>query len=381
MTSDEAPVFRDTGAMLAALRPAEPVYCVHPSVYREAAQRFLEGFPGRVLYAVKANDAPEVLASLHESGIEHFDCASLTEIERVKSIAPNAHCYLMTPVRLPGSARRAQQDHGVRHFLIDHASGLAPLLDEIEVAESIVFVRMAVSHPSAVENLSSKFGAPPPDVPGLLRAVADCGAEPALAFNVGSGVRSPDAYAHGIDVACDALAGFGRSVRLVDIGGGFPHTYPGFEAPPLDAYFDVIESAASALPLAEGGEILAEPGRALAAGGLSAVVRVLLRKNDRLYLSDGIYGAFWELRFDGHKQYPVRAFRGSEQLEGDLRSFSLYGPTCDSNDVFPEPVMLPSAVDVGDHLEFTSIGAYSLSGRTGFNGFAGHAIVSLESTR
>ena len=43
-----------------------------------------------------------------------------------------------------------------------------------------------------------------------------------------------------------------------------------------------LRDAATALPMQEGGEILAEPGRALSAPGLSAVVEVLLRKDRRL---------------------------------------------------------------------------------------------------
>ena len=51
------------------------------------------------------------------------------------------------------------------------------------------------------------------------------------------------------------------------------------------------------------------PGRVLSAPGLSAITRVLLRKTDSVYLNDGMYGAFWELRFKGHLGYPCRAYR------------------------------------------------------------------------
>ena len=61
------------------------------------------------------------------------------------------------------------------------------------------------------------------------------------------------------------------------------------------------------MPLAEHAEILGEPGRALAAPGMSAIVEVCLRKEQRLYLNDGMYGIFWELRFKGHDRFPVKA--------------------------------------------------------------------------
>src|SRR5690606_32656583 len=113
--------------------------------------------------------------------------------------------------------------------------------------------------------LSSKFGAPPEEIPALLAAIAAAGAEPALAFNVGTGVTSPEAYAYAIGLAREVLARSEVAVRLVDVGGGFPKSYPGFAVPPLAEYFSAIRTAAAGLPLAAGGEILGEPGRALAA--------------------------------------------------------------------------------------------------------------------
>jgi ornithine decarboxylase len=57
-------------------------------VYRATAQAFLQGFPGRVLYAVKANDDPDVVECLRDGGVSHFDCASLAEIALVRRLCP-----------------------------------------------------------------------------------------------------------------------------------------------------------------------------------------------------------------------------------------------------------------------------------------------------
>jgi ornithine decarboxylase len=229
-------------------------------------------------------------------------------------------------------------------------------------------------------DLSSKFGAQPGDVPRLLTLVRDRGAEPALAFNVGSLVTRPEAYRHAIETASGVLATLPFQVRLVDIGGGFPRAYPGFPVPPLEDYFQTVRETADQLPLAPGGELLAEPGRALAAPGLSAVVEVLLRKDNRLYLNDGMYGIFWELRFKAHMRFAVRAFRNGERLEGVSASFQLFGPTCDASDVLPGEVELPVQLRAGDHLEFGQVGAYSLSGRTRFNGLYSERIVHITSS-
>jgi len=365
--------------LLGDRQPRSPVYCVYPHIYQEAARHFVAGFPGRVLYAVKANNHPLVIAALHEGGISHFDCASLQEIGHVRSILPGATCYLMNPVRLEGDAAKAQALHDTRHFMIDHASGLEPLLDEIDGKRSVIFARMAVSHHSAMVDLSSKFGAPPDEVPRLLDAIHESGAEAALAFNVGTGVTEPEAYLYAMGLAREVLANTPFPVRLLDIGGGFPRPYPGFPVPPLDEFFAAINGIRHELPLAADSEVLAEPGRGLSAPGLSAVTRVLLRKEDRLYLNDGMYGAFWELRFKGHVRYPAKAYRDAAPLGGKLRSFRLFGPTCDSSDELPGTVELPADIDVGDFIEFGSIGAYSLSGKTDFNGFHSDDVVSMSS--
>ncbi len=371
------PHYANVPALLAARRPVQPVYCIHPRAYSAAASAFVAGFPGRVLYAVKANDHPRVLGLLHEAGVRHFDCASLPEIETITRLCPGGTCYFMTPVRLRGAAAAAQDEFGVRHFMIDHASGLAPLAAEIDMASSVVFARMAVHHASAMADLSVRFGAPPDDIPQLLAAIRDAGAEPALAFNVGSNVSHPDAYRYAIGVAREVLGRLPFRVRLVDIGGGFPLSYPGFEVPPLAAYFAAAKDSIAELPLVTGGEVLVEPGRALAAPGLSAIVEVLLRKEERLFLNDGMYGIFWELRFKGHERYPVRCYRDGHLHAGATASFRLYGPTCDSSDAMPGPVELPADVRAGDYLEFGCIGAYSLTGRTNFNGHYSDDIVTI----
>ncbi len=374
----ETKAFAGVAEMIKARQPVSPVYCIYPHIYRETAREFVSGFPGRVLYAVKANDHPDVIRLLHEGGVTHFDCASVPEIERVREACEDVTPYFMVPVRLRGAARDAQSRLHVRHFMVDHLSGIEPLAQEIDMRRAVVFARMAVHHESAMQDLSAKFGAPPDEMPAILHAIRDAGAEPALAFNVGSGVTSVDAYSYAIELAESVLRKLPFAIRLVDIGGGYPKSYPGFAVPPLQEYFNRIRDAAARLPLADGGEVMGEPGRALAGPGLSAVVEVLLRKNNRLYLNDGMYGIFWELRFRGHDRYPLRAYRHGEGMTGGAQKFKLFGPTCDGTDVMPGEVELPSDIRPGDYLEFGAIGAYSLAGRTSFNGHYSDDIVTID---
>jgi ornithine decarboxylase len=371
--------FSDVGSLLRAECPKKPVYCIFPHVFRETAKEFLRGFPGRVLYAVKANSDPTVLRLLIDAGVRHFDCASLPEIEVVDAIDPDATKYFMIPTRLREAAQTAQQEHGVRHFMIDHLSGLSQLAGEIDTSQSVIFARMAVHHESAFEDLSLRFGAPPEEMPLLLQSIRDSGAEPALAFNVGSSVTDPEAYRHSISITKSVLEQLPFRLRLIDVGGGYPKSYPDFIVPELEEYFRAVEESFATLPVADKAEVLGEPGRALAAPGMSAVVEVLLRKDNRLYINDGMYGVFWLLRIDGPDGFPVRAYRDGKPLEGEAMEFQVNGPTCDSTDTLPGLVPLPADIRPGDYLEFGNIGAYSISGRTDYNGYYSDRIVTITS--
>ena len=379
--ADATESFSDVISLLRAERPKNPVYCIYPHVYSEIATEFLEGFPGRVLYAVKANPNPTILKLLIDSGVRHFDCASLPEIELVDTVLPDAKKYFMTPVRIRGAAATAQEKHGVRHFVVDHLSGLSQLVEEIEPSGSVIFARMAVHHESAMEDLSARFGAPPEEMPLLLHAIRDSGAEPALAFNVGSSVTDPEAYRYSMTVTKSVLDQLPFRIRLIDVGGGYPKSYPGFIVPNLEEYFVAVAESVTSLPLADNAEVLGEPGRALSAPGMSAVVEVLLRKGNRLYLNDGMFGIFWVLRIDGPDRFPVRAYRDGRALESETMEFQVNGPTCDSTDTLPGLVPLPVDIGPGDYLEFGNIGAYSIGGRTDYNGFYSDRIVTITSPK
>src|SRR5471032_2154303 len=140
---DAMPRFASGLKAIEGLKPSEPLYLVHPDKFAASAKQFLDGFPGDVLYAVKANPHPVALTNLWNAGIRHFDTASLGEIEAVKSLLPEAICHFMAPVRLPGQAKAAFERHGVADFVIDSDAELDKLLAEIPSPEKLrVFVRL-----------------------------------------------------------------------------------------------------------------------------------------------------------------------------------------------------------------------------------------------
>src|SRR5690606_13966072 len=71
------PHYESVEAMVNAMRPSEPVYCIRPHIITHAATWFLNHFPGDVLFAVKTNPDPRVLRTLAMAGVTHYDVASL----------------------------------------------------------------------------------------------------------------------------------------------------------------------------------------------------------------------------------------------------------------------------------------------------------------
>ncbi len=363
-------------ALVAAERPSEPLVCVRPATIAAASRRFVEAFPGDVLYAVKCNPEPRVLRAVWAGGVRHFDCASLPEIALVRRVLPRAEVHFMHPVKSRPAIQAAFHQHGVADFAFDSKDELEKILQETVRAVPVgtppvlgLFVRLAVKQGGAYD-LSGKFGVAVGEAAELLRLARPHAARLGLCFHVGSQCLDPAAYRSAMALAAEAAALSGVAVDIVDVGGGFPVSYPDIEPPPLGDYMAAIGQAAAQFGVNV--KLWAEPGRALVAGGGSVVAQVQLRRGDALYVNDGVYGSLSDAGHPGFR-FPVRRvpIDGAADSEAPLRAFSLYGPTCDSADFMKGPFLLPDDIDEGDWIELGQLGAYGACLRTRFNGFDG----------
>ncbi|WP_066720332.1 type III PLP-dependent enzyme [Sphingomonas pituitosa] len=362
-------------ADIAKLRPVQPVTLVRPHAASRAARFFAEKFPGRSMYAVKANPSPDLIQILWESGITHFDVASIAEVRLVAGVAPKATLCFMHPVKAEEAIAEAYFEHGVRVFSLDSMEELDKIVRATKGATDLTLcVRLRVSSDHSKLSLASKFGVGPGESKDLLIAVRQVADALGICFHVGSQAMSPEAYANAMERARAAIVEAGVTVDVVDVGGGFPSSYPGMEPPPLERYFATIHRAFESLPISYSAELWAEPGRALCAEYSSLVVRVERRRGDELYINDGAYGALFDAAHLGWR-FPVRLLREPDSNAKDM-GFSFYGPTCDDMDRMAGPFELPADIQAGDYIEIGMLGAYGAAMRTGFNGFtAGETVI------
>jgi diaminopimelate decarboxylase len=289
------PVLPQVDALVADLRPSDPVLCLRPAAIAAAARRFVDAFPGDVLYAVKCNPEPRVLRALWAGGVRHFDCASLAEVKLVRA---------------------------------------------------------------------------------LLRAARPYAARLCVTFHVGSQCLDPVSYTRALALAARVIAAAEVPVEIVDVGGGFPVSYPDMTPPPLDVFIKAIKRGATALP--KGVQLWAEPGRALVAGGGSVVAQVQNRRGDALYVNDGIYGNLSDAGMLGFC-FPARRIRLGESRDtpAEFGDFTLFGPTCDSADRMNGPFLLPADMREGDWIELGQLGAYGACLSSRFNGFGAAQLIEV----
>ena len=370
--------FKTVDELINVIKPSDPVYCIRKNSIKKATKVFLKNFPGKILYAVKTNPHPFVVKTLIESGIKNFDVASIKEIEMIKKINKDLECSYMHTVKSRESIRDAYFKYNVKSFSLDTKEELIKIIESTEQAKDLeLYVRVAVSNEHAEIDLSKKFGALSSEAIGLLRLTKQYAKKIGLSFHVGSQCMHPISYAKGISEIGNIIKKTKIIPDVINIGGGFPTIYPDLIPPSLDSYFNEIKTALEKLKLNKMPEIICEPGRALVAESGSTIVKVNLRKKQKLYINDGTYGTL----FDGgvpNIVYPSKIITNGRMISKKMTAFDFYGPTCDSLDYMKGPFILPNNIKENDYIELGQLGAYGLTFRTQFNGFYSNEIYEVE---
>jgi len=377
----ELHIYPNALAVVGASAPDQPAILNRSHAAARAARFFVEKFPGKSLYAVKANPSPDLLRVLWDSGVTHYDVASIVEVRLVRETLPQATLCFMHPVKSSSAIRAAYHDYGVRVFSLDSFEELEKITEATDQAEDLTLcVRLRVSSEYSELSLASKFGCDLTNAAELLQATRQVSDSLGVCFHVGSQSMSPHAYVQALERVRAAIVDASVLVDIIDVGGGFPSIYPGMEPPPLEDYFGVIDRTYESLPVSYSAELWCEPGRALSAEYNSMIVRVERRRGTELYINDGAYGALFDAAHVGWR-FPVRVLRNevaNDGVEIEMEPFSFYGPTCDDMDHMDGPFELPSNIRAGDYIEIGMLGAYGAAMKTAFNGFGATEVYEVS---
>lgn len=372
------PKFSSPLQVIEELRPTEPIFCIDSQELRRTAKQFFP-FPGRVLYAVKCNPHPNILKELYDAGITDFDVASLQEIEQIGAMfGSSAGMFFNNPAKSRPAIECASQQYGIRFYTVDCAEEIEKIFEEARVDDELVIaVRLATAARDARYTLTTKFGAQADVAVSLLQMIHDLGIGAGISFHVGSQCLSANSFRSALALSGRVIARAGVPIRVLNVGGGFPASYPGEVLESLEDYLSQVMIGYRDLSLGPSCVLLCEPGRSLVATAGSVITQVVVRRGKNLFLNDGVFGTLQEL-VDPAERRPVRLVRVEGTSSSEMTEFKVYGPTCDSNDVLGAPFFLPDDTREGDWLQIDMMGAYSLAMRTKFNGFHTDQVVLID---
>jgi ornithine decarboxylase len=338
-------------------------------------------------FAVKSNPDPYILRLFAALGIG-FDCASSGEITSVLALGVvPSRIIFANPCKATSFIRHAAKTN-VETMTFDNLDELQKIARFFPTAKLVI--RIHADDTKALCRLNLKFGASLVAVPGLLTKAKELGLNViGVSFHVGSGCFDSSAFSDAIRrsrMAFDMGREVGYEFSMLDIGGGF-------EDATFDATALTISNAINTyFPNRKetGLRIIAEPGRYFVSKAFSLATNVIARRSPtsaedetekqedsdapsvRLYINDGVYGAFNCILFDHQHPHPrVLSMNGSFHIPSSepLVACSVWGPTCDSLDCVCPEIQLPDGLRVGDWLAFDNMGAYTICAASQFNGF------------
>lgn len=348
-------------ALSALMAPLDCAYVYHLPTIEAAADRLINlEFVDRVLYSMKANPHPEILATLFERGVG-IECVSLQEVEHATSHLPDLkpHEILFTPNFADRGEYQKALALGVR-VTVDNTFILERWGQDF--AGHSIFLRLdpgsGLGHHKMVRTAGShaKFGVPLAEIEKIARlATAHDIRIVGLHAHTGSGILHPDNWHRTLEILGEAAETL-TSVETIDLGGGLgipDHD----DALPLDlAALDAgIGRLKAQLPRPM--DIWLEPGRYLVAnaGALLARVTQTKGKGDVRYVGlatgmnslirPALYGAW-------HPIYHLD--RLGERGEN---VYNVVGPICETGDILGLDRLLPEC-QPGDLLLIANTGAY-----------------------
>lgn len=357
---------------LAKIKQKTPYLVIDLDDIRSKYSTLMRNLPGfEVFYAVKCNPEPTILKTLQRSG-SSFEVASVGELKRLIKIGVNPSKVIYSNPVKPTAHIKSAYNLGLNHFAFDSPEELKKIA---RVApRSRVYLRVSVSNHGSLINLASKFGAEVSNAVALLSLAEDLGLDAyGIAFHIGSQSENSQLWDQAFDDAIVIMKNASRHgirIKSLNIGGGFPVHYTE-RIPAISEIGQKITRNVSRLPYKV--KLWCEPGRYLVGeSGVIAttIIGTAVRQNvPWIYLDAGRFQAFVEMFESNSLQYPLFTSIDGQPGSKPRSLFTVTGPTCDSYDTISRNVSLPTNLQLGDKIYFSSAGAYTHVYGSSFNDF------------
>ncbi|MFC1590791.1 type III PLP-dependent enzyme [Candidatus Omnitrophota bacterium] len=354
-----------------------PFMLIRESILEKQYARFRKCLPFVTpYYAIKANPHPAIIKKFVKLG-SGFDVASAEEMRQVLRLGASPSKVIFANTIKSNEDIAFARRRRVKLMTFDNEPELYKIAKEFPGAH--VLARIKVANLGSVVELSLKFGADPDQAFFYLRKAKVLGLVPmGVSFHVGSQSTNVENYLQALELSAEVFnkaEEHGLSLKIVDIGGGFPIQHFDKE---IGVNFERMASQIRQQTRAlfrKNIRFIAEPGRFLAGPAGILVTQVIGRtfRNNKnyYYLNDGIYADFSGMVFD-HCRYEFKTLRRGQKFLS-----ALAGPTCDSFDTLSMNEEIPELY-VGDVVYVKNIGAYSSASATpNFNGFSPAKIIMV----
>lgn len=313
-------------------------------------------------YAIKALSDEYVINCLHLSNC-NFDVATTGEINILEklSVEPDK-CIHTHPIKKKVEIDNALK-YGICTFVVDNYAEIDKFIEYKNVAK--IILRLSFRAKTALVDLSKKFGCHYEEAQQMLDYADNLGIDVVgLSFHVGSQTKNPDDHINAI-LKCEQIIKNNPSLKILDIGGGFPAVYDETDMELKDfckPINDILKKLDKDI------KILCEPGRSLVANIGTSFVSIVGKsvRDGKIwyYIDDGVYGTFSGKIYD-HIDYKIK-YHNVEKYD-NFQHCVIAGPTCDSIDVIQEDAWLPTDLKVGDVLYSDNVGAYTIVTASTFN--------------
>ncbi len=339
-----------------------------------------------ICYSVKTNGNLSLCRLMAEHGAG-FDVTSGGELYRALKAGGKGDKIVFAGVGKTAAEQRWALDNDVFLFNVESEEELHALAEVARAAGKTAGVALRVNpdlppktHIKTDTSVKGvKFGL---DIDTVLDVARGVIGDPhvriiGLHMHLGSPILSPEPYRAGVAkglILIQRLREQGHPIRVLNMGGGFGIHYRKQEAPPAQAFAEVIVPAVQQ----SGCRLVLEPGRFIVGNAGILVSRVLYTKESggkHFLIQDAamndlirptLYDSF-------HRIWPAEPAEGfpappadyEADIAGTLKQ-DVVGPVCESGDFLAKDRRLPP-LRAGDLLATFSAGAYGMAMSSNYN--------------